>query len=101
MTDAVKFRREFSRWLILLTLNNSRPVGNSDSNILTVVKSEFQDFTLTELRREIDYLAERQLVGVTLPVRSSDPWRCELTRLGVDVAEYTVPIEPGIARPDW
>jgi hypothetical protein len=101
MTDAVKFRREFSRWLILLTLNNSRPVGNSDSNILTVVKSEFQDFTLTEFRREIDYLAERQLVGVTLPVRSSDPWRCELTRLGVDVAEYTVPIEPGIARPDW
>jgi hypothetical protein len=27
-------------------------------------------------------------------------WFCKLERYGVDVVEYTVPVEPGIARPE-
>ena len=101
MTDAAKFRREFSRWIILLTLNNSRPIGNTDRTILSVVKAEFVDFTLDELRREIDYLKDRKLLEVKRPMVSTEPWKCELTRYGVDVAEYTVECQPGIARPEW
>jgi len=101
MSDPQKFRREFSRWIILLTLNNSRPIGNTDRNILAVVRSEFADFTLDELRREIDYLKDRRLVEVKMPVVSSEPWRCDLTRHGTDLAEYTIPCDPGIARPEW
>ena len=32
-------------------------------------------------------------------VADSGPWHAELTRYGVDVAEYTIDCEPGIARP--
>ena len=101
MTDPTKFRREFSRWIVMLPLNNARPIGATDSCILSVVRAEFPDFTLGELRREIDYLKDRKLVDVKMPVRSMDPWRCELTRYGVDVAEYTVAVDPGIARPEY
>ena len=27
-------------------------------------------------------------------------WFADLTRIGVDLAEYTIPCEPGIARPE-
>ncbi|MCL1861802.1 MAG: hypothetical protein FWG52_09780 [Proteobacteria bacterium] len=99
MTEAHKFRREFSRWIILLALNNARPVGTSDRNILAVVRAEFGDFTIAELRREIDYLKDRKLIEVRLPIIPSEPWHCSLTRCGVDIVEYTVECGPGIARP--
>ncbi|MDR1424273.1 MAG: hypothetical protein LBI92_06710 [Azoarcus sp.] len=95
-----KFRHEFSRWLILLVLNDSRPNGNTDQNILAIMRNEFFDFTLADLRKEIDYLRSRSLVDVKPPVVQSEPWQCALTRHGTDIVEYTIPVEPGIARPD-
>ena len=95
--DHERLRREGVRWLILLTLNNARPVGAFESLVLSVAQSEYPDATALELRRELDYLHGRELVRVDK--QPSGKWRAELTRHGVDVAEYTVDCEPGIARP--
>lgn len=95
--DEVRVRREALRWLILLTLNNARPTGHYDGPILTVAQSVYADATAQELRRELSYLADRKLVD--LKALPTGQWHCRLTREGVDVAEYTVDCEPGIARP--
>lgn len=95
--DHAKVRRESLRWLILLTLNNARPMGAQEGPILSVAQSVYPDATALELRRELNYLDERALVKVAQA--PSGPWHAELTRHGVDVAEYTVDCEPGIARP--
>jgi hypothetical protein len=99
MTDPMKFRREQIRWDILLTLNKARPVGARDSLVLSVIRAEFPDATITETRREIDYLVGRKLVAVEVSPDKTF-WHAELTRYGIDVVEYTVECEPGIARPE-
>ena len=95
--DMDKARREGVRWIILLTLNNARPVGAYENLIITVIQSEYPDATQLELRRELDYLEDRKLVE--LKKEPSGKWFAELSRHGTDVAEYTVDCEPGIARP--
>ena len=97
MVDQAKVRRESIRWQILLTLNNARPIGAYEELVMTVIRSTYPDATPLELRRELDYLHGRELVRVDK--QPSGKWRAELTRHGVDVAEYTVDCEPGIARP--
>jgi hypothetical protein len=99
MTDPAKYRREFSRWIILLALNNSRPLGASETLVLTVARGEFPDMSREELRRELDYLKDRNLVTIKCPPDNS-AWHCDLTRYGVDIVEYTVEVHPGIARPE-
>lgn len=95
--DHARLRREAIRWLILLTLNNARPVGAFESLVLSVAQSEYPDATALELRRELDYLHGRELVKVDK--QPNGKWFAELSRHGVDVAEYTVACEAGIARP--
>lgn len=95
--DHTRLRREAIRWLILLTLNNARPIGAFEGLVLSVAQSEYPDATALELRREMDYLNERELIK--LDKQPSGKWHADLTRHGVDVAEYTVNCEPGIARP--
>ena len=95
--DHARLRREALRWLILLTLNNARPIGAFEGLVLSVAQSEYPDATALELRRELDYLSVRELIR--LDKQPSGKWHAELTRHGTDVAEYTVDIEPGIARP--
>ena len=51
----------------------------------------------SEIRRELDYLADRCLV--TLDKQPSGKWFADLTRYGTDIAEYTIDCAPGIARP--
>lgn len=97
MIDPAKARREHLRWLIVLTLNNARPIGAFEGPILTVAQSEYPDATPLELRRELDYLHERELIEVKK--HPDGRWHASLTRAGVDLAEYTVDCEPGIARP--
>ena len=96
--DTARVRREALRWLILLTLSNARPIGAFEGPILSVAQAEYPDATAHELRRELDYLHDRELVRVDK--QPSGRWFAELTRFGVDVAEYTVACEPGIARPE-
>jgi hypothetical protein len=98
MVDLAKARRESMRWIILLVLNQSRPVNAFERLVLSVVQAEYPDATQIELRREIDYLADREVVDVQ---RHPDGrWQVGLTRLGVDIVEYTVDCQPGIARPE-
>lgn len=97
MTDFLKSRRETVRWLILLTLNAARPVGANELIVVDTVRAAQPDVTDREVRVEMDYLEERDLVELS---RRDDPtWFGKLTRTGIDVVEYTVDCDPGIARP--
>lgn len=95
--DHARLRREGIRWLILLTLNNARPIGAFEGSILLVTQSEYPDATELELRRELDYLADRELVRIEK--QPAGRWAASLTRHGVDMAEYSIDCQPGIARP--
>lgn len=95
--DSAKARREHMRWLLILTLNNARPVGAYEEVALSTVQAMYPDATQLEVRRELDYLADRKLVE--LDKQPSGRWFAELNRYGVDIAEYTIDCEPGIARP--
>lgn len=95
--DLEKQKREQLRWLVLLTLNAARPIGANEHLILQTVQDVPVPVTQLELRRELDYLADRKLI--TLSGQDGPVWFAELTRHGVDVVEYTVSVEPGIARP--
>lgn len=96
--DLEKARRENLRWLILLALNSAQPVGASEQVVFSAITPMMPDLTQLELRRNLDYLAERELITIT--GRTQMPqWFCKLDRVGLDVVEYTVSCEPGIARP--
>ncbi|ATE60154.1 hypothetical protein [Thauera sinica] len=97
MVDVAKVRRESMRWIIMLVLNQSRPVHAFERIVLSVVQAEYPDATQMELRREIDYLVDRELAEVQK--HPDGRWQVGLTRCGVDVVEYTVDCDPGIARP--
>ena len=95
--QAAKERSHFMRWILLLAMNINRPTHSTLRFLLQVVRGEYDDATEMQVRRELDYLESRDLVKVfTDPLGqvSSD-----LTRFGIDIAEYTVAVEPGIARP--
>ena len=95
--DQPHIRRGALRWLIILTLNNARPIGAFEGPILSVAQAEYPDATPLELRRELDYLDDREVLR--LDKQPSGKWFAELTRIGVDLAEYTIPCEAGISRP--
>lgn len=95
--DMAKVRREDIRWQILLTLNNARPIGAYEELVLTVIRATYPDATPLELRRELDYLGDRELVD--LRKEPAGRWHADLTRTGTDVVEYTVECDPGIGRP--
>lgn len=97
MLDAAKTRRESIRWYILLTLNNARPEGAYEEVVLTTIQGIYRDSTAQEIRRELDYLADRKLAEVKR--EPSGRWFADVTRYGVDVVEYTVDCDAGIARP--
>lgn len=94
--DLERMRRETTRWHILQVLDQARPIGVNENLILSVLQDLQPDATQLELRRELQYLNDRGLA--TLEKRQG-VWVSGLTRYGVDVVEYTVDIEPGIARP--
>jgi hypothetical protein len=92
-----KAKRETVRWHILRVLDSGRPGAVSEMLITECLKAASLGVTMTELRRELDYLADRQLV--TLHRDDTPVWSAKLTALGVNVVEYTVECKPGIARP--
>lgn len=96
--DLAKVRRESLRWLLILAMNNSRPIDTHESLLLTVAKSVYPDSTDVEIRRELDYLEERKITTVNRD--PSGVWTAGLTALGIDIAEYTVDCREGIARPE-
>lgn len=98
MVDHVKVRRESMRWNIISTLDKARPHTTSEQFVLDVMRAIYPDATALEVRRELGYLEDRQLVDVNRT--PSGAWFADLTRYGVDIAEYTIACEPGIARPE-
>lgn len=97
MIDTAKVRRESMRWYILITLNTSRPVDPHEAVVLSTIQGMYADATALELRRELDYLADRKMVEVAKS--PSGPWSAGITALGVDIVEYSVDCRAGIARP--
>lgn len=97
MIDHARIRREAIRWHLLTVANVARPQGVYVEGMLPVVQSVYDTATELELKRELDYLEERRLV--TIQRDGMDRWFVSLTRHGIDLVEYTVPVEPGIARP--
>lgn len=91
-----KSKREMARWRILKVLDAGRPAAVSEQLVSIVLNDSALILTAAELRRELDYLSDRQLVALH---RQAAVWSAELTALGVDVVEYTVDCKPGIARP--
>ena len=65
--------------------------------LVATMQGLYPDSTQQEVRRELDYLADRRLVHIS--GQHTGTWLAELARYGVDIVEYTVPCEPGIARP--
>ncbi|GEQ77435.1 hypothetical protein CTTA_4440 [Comamonas testosteroni] len=92
-----KIRREAMRWHLLQIADVARPVGIYTEAMLPIIQSVYADATENELRRNLDYLEERELVKVKKD--PTDRWFVELTRYGIEVVEYTIDCQPGIARP--
>lgn len=95
--DIVKRRREHIRWILLRALDNARPEGTNESVLLMTIQGLYSDATQREIRRELDYLRDRRVVSIA--DQHTGLWHAELARYGVDIVEYTVECEPGIARP--
>jgi len=97
MADWLKIRRESLRWNLLNTLHYNRPYSMPEQRLLEVAIALYPDSTPTEIRRELSYLADRALLSLVR--QPSGTWFADLTRDGVDVCDYTVDCDPGIARP--
>lgn len=95
--DIAKRRREHIRWILLRALDNARPEGTTDGVLVATIQGLYMDATQQEIRRELAYLEDRKLVEIS--ARHTGTWQAELARYGVDIVEYTVECEPGIARP--
>lgn len=97
MIDQAKLRRETARWYVLLALHNAQPVGAFEEILVATIQGLFADATQHEVRVMLDYLSSRELIA--LDKQPSGRWHAKLTRIGVDLVEYTVDCDPGIARP--
>lgn len=98
MSDMTQIRHELIRWQLLLALNNAREAdGAGEALLLAIIQADHPDATAVELRRELDYLAERCLIRIVKAPNGK--WTADINRHGIDMVEYTIDCEPGIARP--
>ena len=95
--DLNKVRRENLRWYLLLALYNARPEEVCEEIVQGTMRAIYPDASPLEVRQQLDYLSDRELVE--LRKEPSGRWSADLTRYGTDIVEYTVDVEPGIARP--
>lgn len=96
--DMEKSQREESRWRVLRALDAGRPHPVAETIIFRALHDIALSATPHQLRRELTYLEERKLIEV-IGKDDSATWLAKLTRHGIDVVEYTVACEAGIARP--
>jgi hypothetical protein len=95
--DFHRMRREIIRWNLLRALDYARPEGTTETVLLLTIQGLYADATQREIRRELDYLEGRALL--TIDGRHTGGWHACLDRNGVDLVEYAIACEPGIARP--
>lgn len=96
MESLTQPRREQLRWDILQALYVGRPYPVTERTLFRTV-GELYNCTRLELRQELDYVCDRKLAELRDAHR--EDWNAVITRLGVDVCEYTEDVKPGIARP--
>jgi hypothetical protein len=94
--DMERARREEMRWLILSALRAAQPIGTSEVIVCNVISYIVFDVTEMDVRRELDYLAERNLITLE---KNRAVWFAKINHRGLDIVEYTVECHPGIARP--
>lgn len=95
--DLEKAHREETRWRILRALDAGRPLPVSETVIYRALADASLPITPAVLRRELDYLRDKNLVELT--GEDGPVWAAELTGHGVDVVEYAVAAPAGIQRP--
>lgn len=93
--DMEKARREEMRWVILRSLYAAQPIGTSEIIVRSAIDPVCPGVTELEIRRELDYLAERKLIMV----EKKQIWFAKINNHGIDFVEYAVEAYPGIARP--
>jgi len=89
-------------WVCLDCLGVSRPNQMTLSDLLDWAQAEDPDSNLREIRLVVNFLAIGGLVTLTegTPTTSThEQQRVALTKLGIDVVEYTVDCPAGIDRP--
>lgn len=91
-----RVRREHLRWQCLVYLDTVRPSTMMDSALLPLIRSGYPDATGIELRRALDYLELRGLLGIE---KTDAGWGLRLTYQGIDVVDFTSACLPGIGRP--
>ncbi|MTD32532.1 hypothetical protein [Paludibacterium denitrificans] len=96
--DAAKVRRESMRWYLVLALYNARPEELVEDVIQATMRVIIPDVSPLEVRKELEYLVDRAMVKVRK--EPSGRWWADITRYGVDLAEYTIDCQPGIGRPE-
>ena len=95
MPDLNRHRREGLRADVLLILNVARPEGASETLISRTLGDSYHDLGPSELRRELDYLADKDLV--VLSQKHKSVWKARLTSAGVDVVEGSRDTPSGIS----
>lgn len=93
-----KARREGMRWHLLNVLHKASPYSTSEQFLLDVIRGIYPDASELEVRRQLDYLADRRLIELTK--KPHGVWFANINRLGVDIVEYTIDCQAGIARPE-
>lgn len=84
------------RWRLLVALNYGGGELVDEDVLATTIVDSGLGVTLSRVRRSVDYLERRGLVETQ---RGPDRWKARINRHGVDIVEYSVDCEPGIARP--
>lgn len=97
MIDPAKARREGLRWNLLKLLHMAAPYTTNEGLMLDTMRGIYPDASQDEVRRQLDYLFDRKLID--LVKTPSGAWFADIGRYGVDIVEYTVDCDPGIARP--
>jgi hypothetical protein len=95
--DLERAQREEARWRILRVLDIGRPRGMAETVIWRTLNDIELPITPPGVRRELHYLRDRGLITIT--GEDAETLVAALTGNGVDVVEYTVACQPGIARP--
>jgi hypothetical protein len=95
--DMEQKQREEARWRILRVVDAGRPIAVSEHIIWRVLADIRLPFSLHEVRRELTYLRDHELVDVE--GEGGETWFARLTASGVDVVEYNREAPAGVARP--
>ena len=95
--QVLRAKREAMRANILMVLYTAHPYAATEQTILLTLRDAGEEqLVQDELRRDLEYLSEKELIRVHDKERNA--WRCELTAYGIDVVEGAKKTPPGIAK---